>query len=100
VLGNNKLTCKHFTIAPWFFLTSFKVIAPFIDPVTRNKIKFINLDENKTTTNDLINLDEFIPLKQMEVDLGGEYNFAFDIDTYWNSLLEATGKPYKVIEYK
>lgn len=76
------------------------MIAPFMDPVTRNKIKFINSDDTKNTSNDQINMDDFIPLKQMEVGLGGQYNFIFDIDIYWRALLEKTGKPYKVIEYK
>jgi hypothetical protein len=36
----------------------------------------------------------------MEVDLGGKYNFVFDMPTYWENLLKVTGDPYKVIEYK
>jgi hypothetical protein len=36
----------------------------------------------------------------MEVGLGGLYNFDFDVNVYWDALLEKTGRPYKVIEYK
>lgn len=71
-----------------------------MDPVTRNKIKFINSDDTKATSNDHINLGDCIPLKQMEVGLGGLYNFDFDVNVYWDALLEKTGKPYKAIEYK
>lgn len=71
-----------------------------MDTVTRNKIKFINTDDTKTANNDLINMEDYIPLNQMEVDLGGKYNFAFDMPTYWSTLLKVTGEPYKVIEYK
>ncbi|KAI8638790.1 CRAL-TRIO domain-containing protein [Parasitella parasitica] len=104
ILGNHypeRLGVAFLVNSPWFFLTTFKVIGPFMDPVTRNKIKFINSDDNtKSTNNDQINIDDYIPLKQMEVSLGGQYNFAFDIDTYWSALLRETGDPYKVIEYK
>lgn len=85
-------------LAPWFFLTTYKVISPFVDPITRNKVKFINTDGTKSA--DVVEIDEYISLKQMEVALGGHYNFAFDMPTYWSSLLKTTGEPYKVIEYK
>jgi hypothetical protein len=71
-----------------------------MDPVTRNKIKFINSDDTKATTNDRINMNDYIPLKQMEVGLGGLYNFDFDVNVYWDALLDKTGRPYKAIEYK
>lgn len=93
-LINNLLT------APWFFLTTFKLISPFMDPVTRNKIKFLNPEDSKQSNDSQIKLEDYIPPNQMEVSLGGEYNFAFDIDIYWNRLLEKTGNPYKLIEYK
>lgn len=69
-----------------------------MDPVTRNKVKFINTDGTKSA--DVIDIDDYISLKQMEVALGGHYNFDFDMSTYWSSLLKTTGEPYKVIEYK
>ncbi|KAI8354048.1 CRAL-TRIO domain-containing protein [Blakeslea trispora] len=86
--------------SPWFFLTTFKIIAPFVDPITRNKIKFINSGDSKDATNDVVNLEDYIPLEGMEVDLGGKYNFEFEINTYWEKLLEKTGNPFKVIDYK
>ncbi|KAI9487364.1 MAG: CRAL-TRIO domain-containing protein [Benjaminiella poitrasii] len=104
ILGNHypeRLGIAFLVNAPWFFFTTFKLIAPFMDPVTRNKIKFINPDDTKQNTNtDQINMKDYIPLEQMEVSLGGHYNFEFDIDTYWNDLLDKTGKPFKVIEYQ
>lgn len=83
-------------------MTTFKLIAPFIDPVTRNKIKFINKNDSSKAEKggDVISVEECIPLDTMEVDLGGKYNFGFDIDTYWPELLEKTGNPYKFIDYR
>ncbi|KAI8883580.1 CRAL/TRIO domain-containing protein [Backusella circina FSU 941] len=80
-----------FFLAPWFFMTTFKIISPFMDPVTRDKIKFID---------DSLHLKEFIPLESMETELCGTYSFSFNIDIYWKRLLEVTGDPYKVIDYK
>jgi hypothetical protein len=62
-----------------------------MDPVTRDKIKFID---------DSLHLKEYIPLASMESELGGTYSFSFDIDIYWKRLLEVTGNPCKLIDYK
>lgn len=70
-----------------------------MDPVTRNKIKFLNSEDTKQSNDSHIKLDDYIPASQIEVSLGGEYNFVFDINIYWNRLLEKTGNPFKLIEY-
>ncbi|KAF7730981.1 hypothetical protein EC973_001027 [Apophysomyces ossiformis] len=93
--------------SPWFFLTSFKIISPFIDPVTKAKIKFVH-DSDKVTYDDnnkppnnseLVFLQDYIPLEQLEAEFGGKHNFEFRIEQYWNQLLDRTGKPYNTIEY-
>ncbi|KAG0189900.1 hypothetical protein DFQ28_002785 [Apophysomyces sp. BC1034] len=93
--------------SPWFFLTSFKIISPFIDPVTKAKIKFVHdsdkvkYDENNKPSNndDQVFLQDFIAAEQLEVEFGGKHNFEFQIEQYWNQLLDVTGRPYKTIDY-
>ncbi|KAI8982424.1 CRAL-TRIO domain-containing protein [Mycotypha africana] len=107
ILGNHypeRLGIAFLVNAPWFFLATFKIISPFMDPVTRNKIKFINPagsnpNTNTTANSSQINMEDMISADQMEISLGGKYNFAFDPNVYWADLLKITGDPYQVIEY-
>jgi hypothetical protein len=90
-------------IAPWFFFATFKVISPFMDPVTKNKIKFVHdgnqEKESKNTSNEWVHLEEYIEPNQLECDFGGRFNYSYQLEPYWNKLLEKTGSPYKYIEY-
>lgn len=53
----------------------FKIITPFIDPVTRNKLKF-NED-----------MKEYVPAEQLwSEDWAGDLDFEYDHDTYWPAL--------------
>lgn len=76
-----------------------------MDPVTKAKIKFVydkdkqTKDDAKGVNNEWVHLQDYVPADQLETEYGGNYNFTFDIDTYWNALLEKTGKPYKTIDY-
>lgn len=91
------------SVAPWFFFATFKIISPFMDPVTKNKIKFVHdgsqEKENKNTSNEWVNLEDYIDPGQLECDFGGRFNFSYEIESYWSALLEKTGNPYKIIEY-
>ncbi|CAO3650446.1 unnamed protein product [Cunninghamella blakesleeana] len=106
ILGNHypeRLGIAFVVKSPWFFFVTFKMISPFMDPVTKNKIKFVydaggNTD-TKATTNEWVHLKDHISSHQLETDFGGSYHFKFNIDTYWKKLLEYTGNPYKVIDY-
>ncbi|KAI9012020.1 CRAL-TRIO domain-containing protein [Phycomyces nitens] len=103
ILGNHypeRLGVAFIVKSPWFFLASFKLVSPFIDPVTKAKIQFVrDQDKTKDEQKDLANLFDFISADQLECEYGGNYNFQFDKETYWNTLLEITGKPFKTIEY-
>ncbi|KAH8993951.1 CRAL/TRIO domain-containing protein [Lactarius akahatsu] len=57
----------------------YKGIAPFLDPVTRDKMRF-NPD-----------LFELVPREHLDADFGGEYRFEFDHEAYWSQLIEACG---------
>ncbi|KAI0370035.1 CRAL/TRIO domain-containing protein [Pilatotrama ljubarskyi] len=53
----------------------YKGIAPFLDPVTRDKMRF-NPD-----------LFELIPKEQLDADFGGDYEFEFEPDSYWEQIV-------------
>lgn len=94
-------------LAPWVFHATFKVISVFMDPVTFNKIKFVyekkeddNKETEKTETgNEWVHLENYIDHDQLETVFGGNYNYKFDFDVYWNALLDHTGRPHKIIDY-
>ncbi|ORZ14206.1 CRAL-TRIO domain-containing protein [Absidia repens] len=108
ILGNHypeRLGIAFVVKSPWFFFVTFKMIAPFMDPVTKNKIKFVydnvdgKQDNTKATTNEWVHLQDFISNDQLETDFSGDYHYKYDLETYWDQLLDYTGKPYKVIDY-
>ncbi|KAK2462846.1 hypothetical protein APHAL10511_005044 [Amanita phalloides] len=55
----------------------YKGISPFLDPVTRDKMRF-NPD-----------LKELIPLSHLDHEFGGENNFKFEPDWYWDQIVSA-----------
>ncbi|EJC98788.1 CRAL/TRIO domain-containing protein [Fomitiporia mediterranea MF3/22] len=57
----------------------YKGIAPFMDPVTRDKIRF-NPD-----------LLELIPAEQLDADFGGEFEYEFEPESYWSQIVEYCG---------
>ncbi|KAI7861616.1 CRAL-TRIO domain-containing protein [Spinellus fusiger] len=107
ILGSHypeRLGAAFIIKSPWFFHASFKLVAPFIDPVTKAKIKFVRdsdkpKEEGSNTNSDLVDLVDYISADQLECPYGGNFNFQFNIDAYWSALLQATGNPYKTIDY-
>ena len=64
----------------------FKLITPFIDPVTRQKMKF-NED-----------LREHVPASHLMKAVGGDVEFRYDHSLYWpalNKLAEQRQKEYR-----
>jgi hypothetical protein len=61
---------------PWYVNTFFKLMSPFIDPVTREKMKF-NED-----------LRKYIPAEQLWNQHEGDLNFEYDHTVYWPELNE------------
>lgn len=60
---------------PWLVQGFFKIITPFIDPVTREKLKF-NED-----------MKQYVPAEQLwSSDWNGELDFEYDHETYWPAL--------------
>lgn len=60
---------------PYLLNFFYKGISPFLDPVTRDKIRF-----NPELT-------ELVPRGQLFESLGGEYPYEFEPTAYWTQLL-------------
>ncbi|KAA1477222.1 CRAL TRIO domain-containing protein [Dentipellis sp. KUC8613] len=57
----------------------YKGISPFLDPVTRDKMRF-NPD-----------LFELVPKSQLDSDFGGDYEFEWNHEEYWKQMVEHCG---------
>lgn len=67
-------------LVPWVVWTFLKLINPFIDPATREKIKY---DQD---------LRQFVPPSQLLQTYGGDVNFVYEHDVYWPALNELARK--------
>lgn len=65
---------------PWYITTFLKLIYPFVDPVTKSKIK----------TNEP--LPDHIPKPQLMKASGGEVDFKYDHAQYWPALEKLTNE--------
>ncbi|KAK7033184.1 CRAL-TRIO domain-containing protein C23B6.04c [Favolaschia claudopus] len=72
---------------PWLLNTFFKLITPFIDPVTRNKMKF-----NPQVIEDGI----FTPDMVMKQWWGGSCDFEYEHDKYWPALVAMCSERTKI----
>jgi hypothetical protein len=61
---------------PWFVWGFYKLITPFIDPLTREKLRF-NED-----------LRLHVPPQQLMSSVGGDAEFEYDHAMYWPALLK------------
>ena len=63
---------------PWYVNTFFKLISPFIDPVTREKMKF-----NPP-------IRQFVPPERLWNHHEGDLNFVYEHGVYWPALEKET----------
>jgi hypothetical protein len=68
------------THLPWYISIFLKAINPFIDPVTKEKIKY-----NEPLT-------DHVPAAQLMKASGGEIDFKYDHDLYWPALENLAAK--------
>lgn len=61
---------------PFLVWGFFKLITPFIDPLTREKLKF-NED-----------MSQYVPKEQLWTEFGGELGFDYDHSVYWPALMK------------
>ena len=66
---------------PWVVWGFFKIITPFIDPVTRDKLKF---NEDMT--------QYVAPAQLWSADWGGQLDFEYEHGVYWPALNEMCRK--------
>ncbi|KAK9767353.1 hypothetical protein K7432_002930 [Basidiobolus ranarum] len=78
-----RLGLAYLIDTPWYFSGFFKLVSPFIDPVTRNKINFG--DRKKAEL-----LEAKFDMDYIEKDVGGRFDFEYVHEVYWKALLEAT----------
>ena len=64
------------TNLPFILNFFYKGISPFLDPVTRDKMRFNP------------NLLELIDEDQLDSDFGGNYEFEFEPNSYWDQIVE------------
>ncbi|KAL8286365.1 hypothetical protein RQP46_004382 [Phenoliferia psychrophenolica] len=62
---------------PGFFWPFYKLVGPFVDPVTKDKIRFLDGKANAT---------DLIPASQLQALFGGEVDFQYDHATYFPAL--------------
>lgn len=65
---------------PWFLNAFWGAVTPFLDPITRDKIRFN------------ANLVEYVPKEQLDAEFsGGRYNYEWDFEEYWSTLIRVGG---------
>lgn len=83
----------------WLF---FKVIGPLLDPVTRKKVNFVDVDkikngecksksqeggvEKSAGFGDYVDVLDFVDAEQLQVEHGGSLEFEFAGKEYWQEL--------------
>lgn len=64
------------TKTPWWVNAFFTAITPFLDPITKEKMRFNP------------NLSEIIDIQQLDAEYGGQHNYELDFDIYWKTLID------------
>lgn len=64
------------TNIPWLGWTFLKIIHPFIDPLTREKLVF-----DKP-------FPDYVPVEQLDKDFGGHINFEYVHEVYWPEMVK------------
>lgn len=67
---------------PWFLSGFYSALQPFMDPVTKTKVKW---NPNG------VELRKIIPSSQLPKYYGGDWNFEFEGEVFWREICEFTG---------
>lgn len=71
------------TNIPWLGWTFLKIIHPFIDPLTREKLVF---DQPFV---------DYVPKDQLDCDFGGNVNFDYNHEKYWPKMIQIADEKKK-----
>ncbi|KAJ2475230.1 hypothetical protein IWW56_005514 [Coemansia sp. RSA 2131] len=73
---------------PMYFVMFYKIVAPFIDPVTKDKIAFIDVRGSKGKSEDgtWANILDYVESEQLQADAGGAWNFKYEQSAFWPEL--------------
>ncbi|KAJ3014477.1 UNVERIFIED_CONTAM: hypothetical protein HDU68_000254 [Siphonaria sp. JEL0065] len=85
----------------WYLSVFFKLLSPFMDPVTKAKLYFCKVDRSGKTSNTESSVQkedttegtggwadilEIADADQLPVEFGGKYDFVYDHKVYWEKL--------------
>ncbi|KAJ3066099.1 hypothetical protein HDU98_010591 [Podochytrium sp. JEL0797] len=89
----------------WYLHVIWKIVSPFVDPVTRSKVCFadtrqqqpqrvkqsVKRDQHHGTGGWVNGMDEFVAMEQVPVGLGGRFEFEYFHEACWWPFLEVVG---------
>ncbi|KAJ1960995.1 hypothetical protein GGI12_003494, partial [Dipsacomyces acuminosporus] len=89
---------KAFVLSPpAMFVMFYHLVSPFIDPVTKAKVAFVDVNGSKgkntkpgeKSEGPWVNIFDYIDPAQLQSEAGGEWHFKYDYDAYSSALTES-----------
>ncbi|KAJ2463373.1 hypothetical protein EV174_006963, partial [Coemansia sp. RSA 2320] len=79
---------KAFILSPpSYFVLFYHIVSPFIDPVTKAKIAFVDLaagaKAKPTAAGPWANIFDHIEAEQLQSDVGGAWEYRYSQEAYW-----------------
>jgi len=87
ILSNHfpeRLGACFFVDTPWVFSLSWKALSPFINPVTKSKVHFVN--GSPSAKEQVFN--KFFDMSQLDEKYGGTNDFIYNHEVYWSNEIE------------
>lgn len=72
---------------PWFVSAFYKLITPFVDPLTREKLVFPADKDKKKGKDGEAEITNYVPKEHLEKAVGGGCEFEYRHDVYWPALV-------------
>ncbi|KAJ2096353.1 hypothetical protein GGI09_004403 [Coemansia sp. S100] len=71
---------------PAYFVMFYRLVAPFIDPVTKSKIAFVDakgLKRKGRRDGDWVDIRELVDPRMLQLEAGGDWTYKYSQDLYW-----------------